>query len=278
MIDLIKILTYLIIMSYFNDITFINSGVTPDCISSIKKQYEHKYSLQLNQSGKSLFGINHRKPLILEGPVVYYFLTENIYHYGSCDEHGFHQKFINFCGTRANRIMREGFQEIAPEGYLRLTNPDKFVPVFDDLVLLVSNWKSQNQAPAVVLLEKLLSLLIESSAESLNTDRLSKKIKDLALTIRNAPFENWDFKKVAGSYLFLSYSHFRRLFREVMQYSPHDFLLNCRFQAAATKLREDKTIQEIASDCGYDDPVVFSRMFKKRLGISPKYYRMALKE
>jgi YesN/AraC family two-component response regulator len=38
-------------------------------------------------------------------------------------------------------------------------------------------------------------------------------------------------------------------------------------------LTTSKSIQEIAYELGYDDALYFSRVFKKRIGVSPTTYR-----
>ena len=38
-------------------------------------------------------------------------------------------------------------------------------------------------------------------------------------------------------------------------------------------IRTKRSIKDIALDCGYSDPLFFSRMFKKYYGMSPQEYR-----
>lgn len=70
------------------------------------------------------------------------------------------------------------------------------------------------------------------------------------------------------------YDYLCRLFRQEMHTTPHKYLANLRLQAAADVLRVEsgRSITEISRMCGYHDPLYFSRMFKKKYGVSPREY------
>ena len=69
------------------------------------------------------------------------------------------------------------------------------------------------------------------------------------------------------------YDYLCRLFRREMHTTPHKYLANLRLEAAAELLRAGgSSITEAARLCGYQDPLYFSRMFKKKYGVSPREY------
>lgn len=261
-------------MEYFNDLMFINAGSKPCCTDGVDKRYPHKYSLQFNQSGKVSYGVNHNRPVVLEGPVVYLFLIENSYQYGSVDDVGFHHSFVNFAGPRAERIIRQGFLRLAPEGFARVCDPESFTAKFAELEALVLRSGAAVIPKGVLLLEELLLILRESRMSSAGGDALGARMSELADRLRNDPFRRWDFKDLAKMRFSSSYSHFRRRFKEVLGQAPYDYLLRVRMEAAASMLRAgDMPVKHLAFECGFDDPVVFSRMFKSKMGLSPKHYR-----
>lgn len=68
----------------------------------------------------------------------------------------------------------------------------------------------------------------------------------------------------------ISESHFRRVFREVMNMKPSDFIETVRVQMACDVMeRSDCTMEEVACRCGFGDVSTFTRDFKKILGITP---------
>ena len=71
----------------------------------------------------------------------------------------------------------------------------------------------------------------------------------------------------------------RKLFQKEFGVTPHQYLTNKRLQIAAETLMNcsDK-MADIALMCGFRDPLYFSRMFKKKYGVSPSHYVRARQE
>ncbi len=64
------------------------------------------------------------------------------------------------------------------------------------------------------------------------------------------------------------------LFREFCQTTTNDFIMSKRVEQAKRLLQYTAfTVGEVAAACGYKDILTFSRMFKKRVGVSPRTYR-----
>ncbi|MBI1824438.1 MAG: helix-turn-helix transcriptional regulator [Nitrospirae bacterium] len=54
----------------------------------------------------------------------------------------------------------------------------------------------------------------------------------------------------------------------------HDYLLRKRLEAACVLLRDSlKNIKEVCYECGFSDPQVFCKVFKKWMGSTPTLYR-----
>ncbi len=66
-----------------------------------------------------------------------------------------------------------------------------------------------------------------------------------------------------------------RLFKKVTGKGFKQYQVNYRLEKAASRLRSmpNHPVAEIALSVGYDDPLYFSRVFKKRFGCSPSEYR-----
>lgn len=68
--------------------------------------------------------------------------------------------------------------------------------------------------------------------------------------------------------------HFMRIFKSAYNCPPIEYIINLRINRACAMLKEPSaTISETAEKCGFDDVNYFSRLFKKRVGISPSEYR-----
>ena len=72
----------------------------------------------------------------------------------------------------------------------------------------------------------------------------------------------------------LSYERFRKIFRERLGVSPHDYRIRRRMDLACMALRSDeRSVQDIATDLGYANPFQFSTQFKRLVGMSPSAFR-----
>jgi len=154
--------------------------------------------------------------------------------------------------------------------------PRNYATVFRNLLRLLGENDRKNHPEMVILLEQLLSLLITDKLEGMMDSVHGGAIDKLASKVRSDPFSGYDFAAIAKS-AGLSYSHFRRLFRERTQLSPHDFVLNCRMQSAAKLLMDPaRQIKDVAIESGFNDPTQFSKVFRSQLGLSPANYRRTI--
>lgn len=72
----------------------------------------------------------------------------------------------------------------------------------------------------------------------------------------------------------MSVSHLHQLYREHFGVSCYEDLLAARMNAARYYLQHTAlSVREIAALCGYENDVVFMRLFKRRMGITPTAYR-----
>ena len=79
-----------------------------------------------------------------------------------------------------------------------------------------------------------------------------------------------------ASHAHLNPQYFSVLFKRETGESVVDYLTNLRIEQAKTLLKETLLpINELAQTVGYEDPDYFSRVFRKRCGISPRQYRNA---
>lgn len=93
--------------------------------------------------------------------------------------------------------------------------------------------------------------------------------------IRNYPDCNFELDEFLRSFPF-SDDYLRKLFKKETGVTPHKFLSDKRLEIAASLLSSThaggQNITEVSHLCGFREPLYFSRMFKKKYGVSPSSY------
>jgi len=137
--------------------------------------------------------------------------------------------------------------------------------------------KEVHQSPATAdRADRLADLLLMESLSRAPQVRASptfSKVWQLRAAIDRQPERPLDlgeWQKTHG----MSESVFRREWQRLTAHSPLRYQQRARHGAACRLLVEtDKSIGEVAIEVGYEDPLYFSRVFRKLAGCSPREYR-----
>jgi AraC family transcriptional regulator, transcriptional activator of pobA len=86
------------------------------------------------------------------------------------------------------------------------------------------------------------------------------------------------FKKSIEDYaaeLHISQGHLNRVCKSITGKSPKDIITDyCIHETQIALADVEKSIAQVAFNLSFDDPAYFSRLFKKRTGLTPKEFRM----
>lgn len=105
---------------------------------------------------------------------------------------------------------------------------------------------------------------------------LSKLVEEIkADIVKNFPDPQYNLEGFMHTFPF-SYDYLRKLFKSEIGMTPHNYLVEMRMQSAEKLLIDAKhnelNISMISQMCGYEEPLYFSRVFKKHFGLSPSAY------
>jgi AraC-like DNA-binding protein len=77
-----------------------------------------------------------------------------------------------------------------------------------------------------------------------------------------------------AAYIGIDRKYLATIFKEILFKTPQQFLIDYRIEKACELIiKSDLAISDIARSVGYKDPLLFSKLFKKNKGVSPKNYR-----
>ncbi|AGK95737.1 AraC family transcriptional regulator [Clostridium pasteurianum] len=179
-----------------------------------------------------------------------------------------------------------GFKGIKAKNYLKLANLDEENPIFKyeegdfikncfEDMRKASTLKNGKELRLQGLLSIFLSELIEKSPNSKIIDNnykevYVKKTLDFIETNFSRDITVPEMAKNVG----LNKNYFSSFFRENIGISPQQYLIKFRMNKACELMKNSTlTISDVSRSVGYNDPLGFSKIFKKTIGLSPKAYR-----
>lgn len=142
---------------------------------------------------------------------------------------------------------------------------------------MLAEYQTNEDGHKTILIASFLQLVVRlSRLYNLNNFTNKPDVINIAKTvsyIENHYTENISIKYLAEIAHYSS-RHFTRIFTDTYNTTPIDYITSLRISKACTLLKEGKlSVSDIALMCGFSDSNYFSRIFKKRIGVSPKLYR-----
>jgi AraC family transcriptional regulator of arabinose operon len=133
-----------------------------------------------------------------------------------------------------------------------------------------------------ILLEY-LALAMETSKAKIQRNPVRKMYSPEVYVQKAISFVDMNYATIRVGdivrYIGLTRSYFTTIFRKHTGISPQEYLMQCRFRNGVRLLAEtDLPIQMIAEQIGYEDPLNFSKAFKKVYQQSPTAYRKQVQE
>ncbi len=181
-----------------------------------------------------------------------------------------------------------GFHGLKAETYLKYANLTASTPIFtyekdsflrDCFTQMVAtkNLKRTREIRLSGFLYLLLSQLIET-ADTEHMHDSNENRKDLYMKKAIDFIEMNYSRKITISeiahYIGLDRSYLYSLFKESLSSSPQDYLINYRIDKACGLMGNNTlSIGDISRSVGYEDPLLFSKVFKKTKGLSPRDFR-----
>jgi len=185
---------------------------------------------------------------------------------------GWDEHWIGFIGNQGAQLMGEFFSPDKP--VIKAGVNMDLQNLFMDACNLVESesfgFRSVIAAKTMELMARVHAL---SRGEVVRRPANEHLIRESCSLLSNQLPMNFDFQSYAEANG-MSYSSFRRLFKEFTGLAPSQYLLDLKIRKACTLLTNTtQQVQEIAEVCSFDNQFYFSRIFKRHTGLSPLAYR-----
>lgn len=126
-----------------------------------------------------------------------------------------------------------------------------------------------------ILLYAIIAELI-AKHETVGNDISTRFSRKLFLLLNGAIGNNYSLDYIAAHFG-VGKRTLNRMFKKNFNCSPMHYLALKKMEYAAALLEQsDSSIQSIAGECGFSEPALFSRVFTRFYGISPRNYRRKL--
>lgn len=241
-------------------------------VSTERPTGRRDYQLLYIAKGKGHFYFDGKERIITEGNMILYRPGETqMYYYYAPDKTEVY--WVHFTGRHVESILDVYELPETENIFYTGTSPDyqwMYRQMIQELQLCRANY------------EELLSLTLRHIFIMIN--RHIKEGRKASSNIQNeieraAHYFNENYNKQLNIEQYAKLRHmstcwFIRSFRQILKVTPMQYILSLRMANAQSLLETTEyNISEIAEAVGYDNPLYFSRLFHKHIGVSPTEYR-----
>lgn len=236
------------------------------------------YQLLYIASGKAHFYFNGTEEIVSTGNMVIYRPREEqrYYYYGADQTEVY---WVHFTGSDVKNILRK--YGITDDIHVIHTGTSlEYKRLFSLMIQEMKLCKEDYEELLVNYLHELLIMIhrLTISKPKGKSLFLMNEI-DAAIQYFHANYHKpINIEEYAVSHN-MSVSWFIRSFKEYAKVTPAQYILSLRISNARTLLETTSyNISEISAIVGYENPLYFSRIFKKQFGMSPSEFRKQLND
>ncbi len=188
---------------------------------------------------------------------------------------GWNEYYIGFQGKYASNICLQAIIR-SHTNVFDIGHNTTMLSNFDDIL---SKIKSENPGYQQQAAGRIVCIVSEMIAtvknQKFSGKGIEKLIKIAQSEIRERLSQSINFESFSAMHN-ISYSYFRRMFKIYTGLSPAQYHLQLRLQKARDLLgSSDQSIKNISIELGFESQFHFSKIFKKKFGISPLHFRTA---
>lgn len=210
------------------------------------------------------------KEYFIQGGEAFIIYPKELAYYEADEKNPWRYLWVIFEGDKAEEVLRElGITEEQPMFYPR----DSGMEILTCMEQLL--YYHEQELVTIGNMYVLLQTMKNHSAAERECKVLPQQdyVQQIKRYIEFRYVEDVKVSEIA-EHCGLNRSYMTKCFAEATGVSPKEYLMQYRMQRAKELLKkEDMPISNVAYAVGYSDPLAFSKMFKKKEGVSPLEYR-----
>lgn len=234
----------------------------------------NEYQLLYITDGNGIFTFGNSKQscFITEGKM--FFLMPGVWHtYKPIENSGWNEYWIGFKGEIIQKIVAEGFfLNRAPVFNIGLN--ERIIDLYMKAIEIANEERAGFQQALSGIVMHILGLMYyRDKTRDFENEELINKVNKAKVIMRESVYKNLTAENIA-KYLNISYSGFRRAFKELTGTSPSKYMVELKLNEAKLLLSTtNQSVKEISYSLSFENPEYFPIFFKKRTGQTPGEYR-----
>lgn len=241
--------------------------------STHKGRVLDEYILLYIAHGNGSFSSSTKKNIKLQAGTAILLFPDEWHNYKPIRSDGWDEYWIGFKGYLMEKRVQNGFFNKQKE--LFYVGPSmEIIQLYKSAINIAKEQKAGYQQVLAGIAGLLLGITYSQDKDASfgQTDMLYQ-INKAKMIIFESLHTNINLEDIANQ-ICMSYSWFRHVFKKYTGLSPYQYILELRIEKSKELLiTTTLTSQEIAYKVGYEDPMHFGIIFKKKTGFSPIKYR-----
>lgn len=266
----------------------LTKSITYD-VSNMLQTFDHRLFYIISGYGEMLiddyvFPLHPGTAILFKSGTEYMWMIDEIKYY--C---------INFDYTQTSSHITKGFHPVHSHSFNKNSVFEQVsfedAPLLDKPIIIDGAQTVENQMKLIaseyyigseyspLLLSSLLKSLILTMLSMANKRQTPQQSKESLLVQNIIEYLNTNYSKnisnsILGDFFHFHPAYINRIFKKYAGTTMHEFLINRRLSAAMEILRSQNiSVHEVARITGFSDTPYFTRIFKKRIGITPSEYK-----
>lgn len=234
----------------------------------------HEYQLVYITKGKGTFSSESTPEQEVSKGQLLVLFPDEWHTYAPSTKTGWNEYYIGFEGEIANMLMRENFLTKEKQ-VLDIGINEELVSLFRRALDIAEADRTASQQYLSGIAMHIIGCLLSITQNKLyeEMDNAAQKIESAKIIMQENIFKEIDAEELSAK-LGLSYSWFRKVFKEYTGYSPAKYFQELKLRKAKQMLIESPlTIKEICYELNYTSAEHFFTVFKKQTGYTPTEYR-----